>query len=73
MYDHASGHFLDIYLEVVKFHHAVRAEIAVANLVLWTIDARDLAADHRRDFEVVHFQRRPRKRELKRPLEPGSR
>jgi hypothetical protein len=51
------GNFIYADLEIVKLHHAIRAEIAVANLVLRTVDTRDLAADHRRDFQMLHFQR----------------
>src|SRR5271170_5015954 len=65
MHHDAPGNFLDVYLEIVKLHHAIRAEISVANLVLRTIDTRDLAADHRRDFQVLHFQCSLRENELK--------
>jgi hypothetical protein len=50
MHYNVSGNLLKVDLEVVKLHHAIRAEIAVADLVLRTVDARDLATDHRRDF-----------------------
>jgi hypothetical protein len=72
MHHDVFGNALNVYLEVVKLHHTIRAEIAVTNLVLWTIDTGDLAADHRRDFQVPHFQRSPREKELKEPLQADS-
>src|ERR1700759_3288858 len=65
MYHDVFWNFLDVCLEVVISHHAIRAEIAVADLVLRTIDTRHLAADHRRDFQVPHFQRSLLEKELK--------
>jgi hypothetical protein len=64
MHHDAPGNFLDVYLEIVKLHHAISAEISVADLVLRAIDTRDLAADNRRDFQVLHFQRSLRVNEL---------
>jgi hypothetical protein len=67
MHHDVSGNFLDIYLEIVELHHTICAEIAVANLVLRAINTRDLAADHRRDFQVPHFQGSLLRRSLKQP------
>jgi hypothetical protein len=49
MYHDVSGNFLDVYLEIIKLHHAIRTEISATDLILWTIYACDLAANHCRD------------------------